>query len=365
MIIVALCTLSLLLSPVNGAFCNGKPHPDAQENNNTLDVAAPRYVRSSINATGGNATLYLAGTGDDVLSIVHLWGTPYQKGHAHGTLMKESMSSFVRRAYAYFESEFEQSLNSSVPWIPPKMAKWVADVGLSVALDLTYDATKKFSGSYFFEEMQGMADATGLDFKMIRRVHMIGELTKGSCSMYGAWGDATLDGKTLQMRALDWDTSGPFQDYPQVTVYHKETASVVVVVPSPEEMVATATEQSFANVGWTGWIGSITGMSEVNTAISEIGVSFPDATFGKESRFGVPFTFILRDILQFDRTLDDAMDHITNAYDFFFFFLLLFSSNLNSSKQPTPLALTPFFLFFFFFWFSKFSTRLAAIAHVI
>jgi len=324
MIIVALCTLSLLLSPVNGAFCNGKPHPDAQENNNTLDVAAPRYVRSSINATGGNATLYLAGTGDDVLSIVHLWGTPYQKGHAHGTLMKESMSSFVRRAYAYFESEFEQSLNSSVPWIPPKMAKWVADVGLSVALDLTYDATKKFSGSYFFEEMQGMADATGLDFKMIRRVHMIGELTKGSCSMYGAWGDATLDGKTLQMRALDWDTSGPFQDYPQVTVYHKETASVVVVVPSPEEMVATATEQSFANVGWTGWIGSITGMSEVNTAISEIGVSFPDATFGKESRFGVPFTFILRDILQFDRTLDDAMDHITNAYDFFFFFFFSF-----------------------------------------
>ena len=33
---------------------------------------------------------------------------------------------------------------------------------------------------------------------------------------YGAWGDATAGGKTLQMRALDWDTSGPFQDYPQV-----------------------------------------------------------------------------------------------------------------------------------------------------
>ena len=33
-------------------------------------------------------------------------------------------------------------------------------------------------------------------------------------------------------------------------------------------------------------------------AISEIGVSFPDATFGKESRDGVPFTYILRDVLQ-------------------------------------------------------------------
>ena len=39
---------------------------------------------------------------------------------------------------------------------------------------------------------------------------MIGELTKGSCSMYGAWGNATQDNKNLQLRALDWDTDGPF-----------------------------------------------------------------------------------------------------------------------------------------------------------
>lgn len=42
-----------------------------------------------------------------------------------------------------------------------------------------------------------MADASGADFKMIRRIHMIGELTKGSCSMLGAWGKATKDGKTI------------------------------------------------------------------------------------------------------------------------------------------------------------------------
>jgi exportin-7 len=38
-------------------------------------------------------------------------------------------------------------------------------------------------------------------------------------------------------------------------------------------------------------------------AISDIGVAFPDATFGNMSRFGVPFTFLLRDILQFDEVL--------------------------------------------------------------
>jgi exportin-7 len=42
-------------------------------------------------------------------------------------------------------------------------------------------------------------------------------------------------------------------------------------------------------------------------------VTFPDATFGKESRFGVPFTFLLRDILQFDAGLPEIIDHVTDA----------------------------------------------------
>ena len=50
--------------------------------------------------------------------------------------------------------------------------------------------------------MRGLADgcACGVTVQQIRRVHMIGELTKGACSMFGAWGDATADGGTLQLR---------------------------------------------------------------------------------------------------------------------------------------------------------------------
>ena len=214
--------------------------------------------------------------------------------------MQADAAGFVSQAYAFFEEQFEQAINGSVPWIPPKMAAWAAKVGLGVALDLTADVTKKYTGDYFFEEMRGLADGAGIDYQTVLRVHMIGEMTKGSCSMYGAWGDATKEGKTLQMRALDWDTSGPFQDYPQVTVYHNDGDQ-------------DGQGHTFANVGWTAWLGSITGMSEKRTAISEIGVSFPDATFGKESRFGVPFTFLLRDILQFDDTLDDAISHINGS----------------------------------------------------
>ena len=52
--------------------------------------------------------------------------------------------------------------------------------------------------------MHGICDASGVYFKILRRIHMIGELTKGSCSMFGAWDKATPDGRTVQLRALDW-----------------------------------------------------------------------------------------------------------------------------------------------------------------
>ena len=84
-----------------------------------------------------------------------------------------------------------------------------------------------FTGDYFLEEIRGLADASGVDYKVlytlllllwfcgsqsvlqkIQRIHMIGELTKGSCSMFGANGSATPDGSLLQLRALDWNVDG-------------------------------------------------------------------------------------------------------------------------------------------------------------
>ncbi len=55
--------------------------------------------------------------------------------------------------------------------------------------------------------------------------------------MYGLWGNATLGGKTLQLRALDWDTDGGLQDYPVIAIYHPRTSKL---------------GHPFANVGWAG-----------------------------------------------------------------------------------------------------------------
>ena len=126
----------------------------------------------------------------------------YEKGVAHGQLMKDNMQAFFTGAYGYFEDQFVEAINGSVPWIPQKVAEYIAEIGLGAGLDLTYDLTKKYTGAHFEDEMRGLADgcACGVTVQQIRRVHMIGELTKGACSMFGAWGDATADGGTLQLR---------------------------------------------------------------------------------------------------------------------------------------------------------------------
>jgi len=150
--------------------------------------------------------------------------------------------------------------------------------------------------------MQGIVDAVNdpaVTYKSLLHVTLLGEMTKGTCTMFGAWGNAlkNVEGiELLQLRALDWDTDGPFPQFPAVIVYHPEYNG-----------------HAFANVGWTGWIGSITGMSEAQMAISEIGVYFPDNTWGEESRFGYPFTMVLRDILQFDNSVADATTRLVNT----------------------------------------------------
>jgi len=239
---------------------------------------------------GGNAT---AGT---QFYIAHLWGTPYEMGFAHGTLLRDEIIDFMTKLWVHLEEEFDDGPD----WLPPSVRDWIIKLGLEAAMQFTADATDEYTPEYWFEELHGLADAVNssdVPYEDILHLCMFGELTKGTCSMFGAWGDAVIqtDSSLLQLRALDWDNTGPFPQYPAVVVYHPRDG------------------HPFANVGWVGWIGSITGMSSQQMAISEIGVYFPDETWGEETRFGYPFTYVLRDILQFDNSIDDSINRLANT----------------------------------------------------
>ena len=52
-----------------------------------------------------NAKLYRIGEGDDSINVVHLWGTPYEMGYAHGIIVKEELSGLIEAFWKYMESE--------------------------------------------------------------------------------------------------------------------------------------------------------------------------------------------------------------------------------------------------------------------
>ena len=292
--LLLLARLAASIVAASAAYCHGAPAPDARPNLHPIQAESPRAVRAV-----RNGLLQSVGRGDDEIPLVHVWGTAYERGLAQGMLMRTEIAEFVPLALAFFADEAARALNSSTGWMPLPVAEWVARVGIDAALDATASLTARSTGRWFDEELVGLAHGSRVSIAQLRRMHMIGELTRGRCSMFGAWGEATGAGALLQLRALDWETGGPFQRFPQVTVYHASDSA--------------RDGHSFVTVGWSGWIGAVSGMSDVALGISEIGVSFTDGSFGEESREGTPFVYLMRDLLQWTDSLAAAREAIRAA----------------------------------------------------
>jgi len=282
--------LSLIIAIAAGAYCDGSPDPRAPENTKSILKNKMKLVKSV-----KHGDLYLANPDDEAHSfhVTHLYGsTAYENGYAHGQLLGDEIKNFYEETYKYLADQVIDIL----PKIP--FPKWflekVIEGGFNWALDWTQKATEPFTDPEFYEEIKGIADASGTDYQLMVRIHQLPEVTKGHCSMFGAANSATASGELLQLRALDWDTDGPFKDHHNVVVYHTDTISWV-------------------NIAWAGFVGTVSGFNSEQMAISEIGVTFPDETFGKESRKGLPFDVLLRDILRQDASFDEAKKRIATA----------------------------------------------------
>lgn len=290
-----------LTAPSDAADCNGQAVPGPR-NTLPIDTAPPVFVKQV-----KNGKLYTVGQGDDKKQLIHVWGTPYDNGMAMGQLLGPKFAQFIREIYTYTESQIVSNLGNAT-WcgqhpIQCTVFREVMKLGITAALDLSYRRTAPHIQPYVMEEIQGLSDSTGGKISVIdiRNVMWLGEISRGSCSMFGAKNSATRSrgGKLLQLRALDWDTDGPFKNYAAIIVYHPNAGQ----------------GHAWANIGFAGATMSVTGFSEQQLAISEIGVSYPDETFGSETYLakGYPFGFLIRDILQFDTTLDEATARISNA----------------------------------------------------
>ena len=105
-------------------------------------------------------------------------------------------------------------------------------------------------------------------------------------------GNTTVDGNLYQIRVLDYATDLHLQEHPAILLCEPDS------------------ELRFINIGWIGFIGVISGMNYDGIAVSEIGDSFNKVY---QTMAAEPMLFVLRDVLQYSSSLDEAIEIITSA----------------------------------------------------
>jgi len=79
-----------------------------------------------LNKTVENGKLFTVGSGDDAVDLLHLYGTPYEMGFAHGKLLKDKLLAF----YPQVETYLAQQVSKKAARNP--VYKWVLEVWLAL-----------------------------------------------------------------------------------------------------------------------------------------------------------------------------------------------------------------------------------------
>ncbi len=210
------------------------------------------------------------GGGAYPVKLLRLSGSPYEIGMQHGRAVKEQIQSLLARLH-----EIASTMDMPMEF-----------------LDNAYIAMEPYIPERYRDEMRGLAEGAEVSLEDVHRLHALPDLSEYHCTFFAAWGGATADHQLLQIRALDYATNAHFQEYP------------AILIIKPDEGVPHAV------VGWTGFIGAVSGMNAEGIAVSEIGDNYGPA---HETLSGEPMPFLLRDVLWDARSLDDAVNIIKNA----------------------------------------------------
>ncbi len=203
--------------------------------------------------------------------VVLLSGSPEEVGRAHGQLLKQEAMACIDsvlhtfgtaqtiRTGRWFRHDLEDAYARLSPHIPERHKT----------------------------ETRAMAAALGLDEGLVQTLNVFPELFH--CSGFALFGKATKDGKLYHGRVLDYMTAIGLLD-----------AATTFIVDIDGRI-------PFANVGYAGFIGSVSGMNAQAISLGEMGGR------GEGQWDGVPMATLMRRALEECRTLDDVMDLWKNS----------------------------------------------------
>lgn len=92
-----------------------------------------------------------------------------QVGYANGVIQKEYMRQFAASVYDYFVTMAVDALGDKVS---PVVQAMIIVHGLNYALDWAAEVTAPFTPQEFYDELQGMADGSGVDYQTLLRLNM-------------------------------------------------------------------------------------------------------------------------------------------------------------------------------------------------
>lgn len=198
--------------------------------------------------------------------VLHVKGTPYEMGFQHGRLLKEQVSKNLR----------------NIVENKTKMGKSDAYQAYVMMRPLMHAMLRPNISKRYLEEMRGVAEGSGLDYDMVEAGNLFPAAFH--CSGMTLKGKATKDGSLYHVRILDYMTKLGLQD----------TALVIKHAPKGRKR--------WLNVGFAGFIGTVTGMNEDKVAIGEMGGE------GLGHWEGVPMPLLMREALETSSTMEEAVE---------------------------------------------------------
>jgi isopenicillin-N N-acyltransferase-like protein len=226
-------------------------------------------------ALAGSKTVARCGRGFleevDGTKVLHLKGTPREMGFQHGTLLRADIAEEVRFLFDVKAKEFKPEVfGLKVPLDARRMILAISEL------------QRKHTPARFYEELQGIAEGSGVPYQDIVAANFIPELFH--CSGFALGGSATRDGALYHGRILDYGCDWKLQDH------------AVLIVAEPDGAIP------FVNVTYAGFIGSVTGMNAKKVSIGEMGGA------GQGHWDGVPMALLVRMALEEADDLEEAVD---------------------------------------------------------
>ena len=203
--------------------------------------------------------------------VAMLWGTPEEIGTAHGKLLPEESRRCI-----------ESVLYSFGTANTVRTGRWFRH-----DLEAAYARLSPHIPERHKQETQALAVSLGMEPEIVQALNVFPELFH--CSGFAVFGTATRDGKLYHGRVLDYMTTIGLQD------------SATTFIVRAEGQIP------FANVGYAGFIGSVSGMNAEGISLGEMGGR------GEGQWDGAPMATLMRRAMEECDTLQEVQDLWTNS----------------------------------------------------